>query len=321
MTFRYPTTHSSPFFGVPLLYLSVCFLVNYFTGVLDYESITGQRSQRDFNTAIGLPLFTTFFWITLRVQQQHVARIIMRYLTDNNVLSHFSMHRRRLAEKLIVHTYVAAIAGIFVTLVYIISEDLLVSGLSVKMAALYVMAFSFWFFFWLFMFQSLSTTHYLISHFTRPRATTSRELVGIRRVLILATENILFVLAAMAISPVFWFNISVPAIDACTLTFFASVMLIYLAYPVFKLHRAIRKRKEEILNSLIDALRFKYGTCSDAHGAKRLEITELEREIEAVEAVTPTYWGSFQFSKVMGVILLVPGSWLLIHHLQLLVFH
>ncbi|MBU2978419.1 hypothetical protein [Alteromonas sp. C1M14] len=320
MTFRYPTTHSSPFFGVPLLYLSVCFLINFFTGTLDYEAISDERSQRAFNTAIGIPLLTTFFWITIRVQQQHVASIVMRYLLENNALSHFSLHRERLAQKLITHTYIAAIASIFVTLVYIISEDLL-GIFTFRTMALYVMAFPFWFFFWLFMFQSLSSTHYLIGNFVAKPATSSQDLVAIKRVVVIATENTLFAITAMTITPIFWFNKAVPAIDACVLTFFSSVMLIYLALPAFKISKIMRAQKHDILNGLISSLRSMYASSKHTTPNNRQAIVEVEREIEAVEAVTTTYWGSFQFSKVMGVTLIVPASWLLIRQLGLLVLH
>lgn len=320
MNFRYPTTHSFSFFGVPLLYLFICYLINYFTGALDCDAISTERNQRAFNSAIGTPLLTTFFWITIRIQQQHVADLIMRHLLENNALSQFAIHRKRLAHKLINHTYIAAIAAIFITLVYIISEDLL-TIFTYRTIFLYIMSFPFWFFFCLFMFQSLSSTHYLIENFVAQDATSSNDLLTIKRVGVIAIENIVFVIAALAITPIFWFNKTVPAIDSCVLTFFSSVMLVYLVLPAFKINRIMRNKKQEILTTLISSLRSMYASHKHNQPENRQEIMKVEREIEAVEAVATTYWGTFQFSKVIGVTLLVPSSWLLIYHIQLFVFH
>ena len=260
-------------------------MINYLTGALDFPAVHDIRGQRDFNAALGMPLLTSFFWISLRVQQQQMAGAIMSYLLDKNALSLFAHHRARLASRLRQQIITSATLAISVTAIYIISEELVAFDLNAKVLVLDLIAVPFWFFFWLFLFQMVSSTHYMTRHFVSDIVETSAELKALKRVSVLSLENTMFGLTALVIIPVFWFNKDIPAIDLSILTIFSLTLVVYLFTPAYRIAGLIRTHKEHVINALTSGL----VAIHQQQEGDKLEAERryaLEREIEEVENIS-----------------------------------
>lgn len=316
--FNYPSTSAASFWHMPVLYFVVCCIANYFTGALDYQLINDFRAQRDFNAALGMPLLTTFFWISLRIQQQQMAGAIMSYLLDKNALSLFAQHRARLAVKLRHHILTSATLAISMTAVYIMSEELVAFDMNMQVLVLDLIAVPFWFFFWLFLFQMIYSTHYMMKHFIHINIATSSELKALKRVSLLSMENALFSITALIIIPVFWFKKDIPAIDLAIVTLFSSSLTVYLIMPAVKVYRLIGARKQKIMDQLTRGLTSIY--CEDESDRINHERRNaIQQEIEEVENITATPVTFEQCKRMLSVVFLIPASWMTLIYIEHLV--
>ena len=313
-----PWFSAASFWRMPVGYFLLCCCINYITGSLDYPAVHDVRGQRDFNAALGMPLLTCYFWISLRIQHQQMASAIMSYLLDKNALSLFAHHRAQLASKLRQQIITAATLAISVTAIYIISEDLVAFNLNPKVIVLDLLAVPFWFFFWLFLFQMVSSTHYMTRHFVTDRITNKAELKALKRVSVLAMENTFFSLTALVIIPVFWFNKDIPAIDLSILTIFSLSLTVYLFAPAYRIAGLINAQKHNLISELTAGLALGHQQSeSDRHYAERRY--SLEREIEEVENISSSPLPLDMTKWLVSVVMLVPVSWLALMYLERLV--
>ncbi|OFC71522.1 hypothetical protein [Alteromonas confluentis] len=316
--YNYPSSSASSFWRMPLSYFFICCVINYFTGALDLQTISDARGQRDFNAAVGMPLLTSFFWISLRVQQQQMASAIMSYLLDKNALSLFAQHRARLASKLRQQIITSATLAVSVTVVYIISEELVAFDLNAQVLVLDLIAVPFWFFFWLFLFQMVSSTQYITRHFITKIITTSGELKALRRISSLSVENTLFGLIALVIIPVFWFNTQIPAIDMFIVTIFSLSLIAYLFMPAYRIVGLISTQKQQVIDKLTVGLVAIHKV--EQHNKLEAERRHtLEREIEEVENISASPVPFELAKRLISVVMLVPASWMALLYLEHLV--
>ncbi len=315
--YNYPSSVAS-FWRMPVSYFFLCCIINYFTGALDFPAVHDVRGQRDFNAALGMPLLTSFFWISLRVQQQQMAGAIMSYLLDKNALSLFAHHRARLAARLRQQIITSATLAVSVTAIYIISEELVAFDLNAKVLILDLIAVPFWFFFWLFLFQMVSSTHYMTRHFVSDTIETSAELKALKRVSVLSLENTLFGLTALVIIPVFWFNKDIPAIDLSILTIFSLTLVVYLFTPAYRITGLIRTHKQHVIDTLTSGLVaiHQQQECDKLEAERRFA---LAREIEEVENISASPVPVDLARRLISVVVLVPGSWMALIYLEHLV--
>lgn len=300
-----------------MCYLALCFIANYLTGALDYYSISSDRAQRDFNCALGLPILTAFSWMSIRALQQRVASTIMRYLLDNNRLCEFAEHRDCLADNLRQHTITAATFAISFNSIYLIKEDLLAFDLAPKVLILDLISYPFWFFFWLFLFQLVASTHYMNKHFVKTAVQDLGALKALRRVASLAIENAMYGLMALIIAPVFWFNRQIPYVDIIMTTVFVTLLTVYVIWPALGAYRAIYHTKNAMFSNLSSAIN-KQLSVADSNTVA-WHTGSAQQDIEAV-ASTPSVPMNFrQLQRVLLVLSAIPLSWFIFMQLEHLV--
>lgn len=316
------TQYSAPtmaaFWRMPVCYFLLCCFVNTLTGALDYPAVNDMRSQREFNAAIGMPLLTCFFWSSLRIQQQQMASAIMSYLLDRNALSQFALHRGCLASRLRQQIMTSATLAILMTVLYIISADLVAFNMSVRMLVLDLIAVCFWFFLLLFLLQMVSSTQYMTKHFVCEYVTTAGELKALKRVSFFSLENMLFGVTALIVMPVFWFNTDVAIIDLSMLTVISLFLVIYLLKPAYSVYRLIRQNKQQVIDELTAGL----GAIHPHAIPVKIECERrqaIEREIEEVEHISPFPMTMGHSKRVIRVMMLIATSWMSLFYLEHLV--
>ena len=315
--YSYPTITTTSVWCAPVCYLALCFIANYLTGALDYYSISSDREQRDFNCALGLPILTAFGWMSIRAQQQRVASTIMRFLLDNNRLCEFSKHRDSLADNLRQHTITAATFAISFNSIYLINQDLLAIDLAPKVLILDLISYPFWFFFWLFLFQLLSSTHYMNKHFVKTVVQDLGALKALRHVASLAIENAMYGLMALIIAPIFWFNRPIPYVDIIMTTVFFTLLTVYVVWPAIGSFRAIYQTKNAMFSTLSSAINKQISPVYSNTPA--WNAVNAQHEIEAV-ASTPNVPANFrQLRRVLLVLSAIPFSWFIFMQLEHLV--
>ncbi|MBU3020235.1 hypothetical protein [Aestuariibacter sp. A3R04] len=292
-------------------------MANYLTGALDYYNIRSERDQRDFNCALGLPILTAFCWMSIRAQQQNVASTIMRYLLDNNRLCEFAEHRDRLSEKLRQHTITAATFAISFNSVYLISEELLAIDLAPKTLVLDLISYPFWFFFWLFLFQIVSSTRYMRTHFVQSVVLDVAALKALRRVASLAIENAMYGLIALIIAPVFWFNRSIPFVDIVMVIVFFTFLTVYVIWPAIEAYRAIGNTKHAMFASLSSMINQKIPPACSA--GSDINNVSAQQDIEVVASTSSIPTSFKQLRRVLLVLSSIPLSWFILMQLEQLV--
>ncbi len=84
---------------LPLLFVLACFTACYLAGSLDYRNIIDERSQRDFNAALGMPLIIGYLWLALRILHRRSGKRIADFLVQTNQLSQYRQHMTMLEKK------------------------------------------------------------------------------------------------------------------------------------------------------------------------------------------------------------------------------
>ena len=233
---------------LPLLFVLACFTVCYLAGSLDYRSIIDERSQRDFNAALGMPLIIGYLWLALRILHRRSGKRIADFLVQTNQLSQYSLHMKVLEEKLVRHVILAATLAIAITLVYLISEDLLAFNQPFSVLLLNIIAVPFWFFLFLFLMQSASFTRYLYKRLLLPNI--HQHFSYCKPICDLGISNVIFSLFLLLLMPVFWIGKSVPLIDGLILSATIAFMIVLLFMPVFKSVYLMRKLRNQSIQQI-----------------------------------------------------------------------
>jgi len=233
---------------LPLLFVLTCFTLCYLTGSLDYRIINDERSQRDFNAALGMPLLIGYLWQALRILHRRSGKRIADFLVQTNQLAQYSLHMKMLEKKLIHHVISAATLSIAITLVYLISEDLLAFNQPFSVLLLNIIAVPFWFFLFLFLMQSASFTRYLYKRLVLPNI--HQHFCYCKPICDLGVSNVIFSLLMLLLIPVFWIGKSVPLIDGLILSATTSIMIVLLFLPVFKTVYLLRKHRNQTIKQI-----------------------------------------------------------------------
>ncbi|QJR80955.1 hypothetical protein CA267_009275 [Alteromonas pelagimontana] len=319
---NYPSSPSSPLWLYPAGYIALSLCLSYFTGLLNLSGVDEPGAQRDFNAAVGMPLLTGYFWWAIRLLHQKVASTLMSYLLDQNALSHFSYHRLKLAKRWRNQKIAAFTIAVFLTAIYLLTEDLLAVTFSSEILVLNILAVPFWFFFWLFLFQITSSTQYVIKYCIHIETDSVSSLKALKRVSDLGVENIFYATVALAIIPVFWLNKDVPAIDVIILVIFTFSLVLYLFFPAFRVYQLIATNKSHIINSLDSEVATIYKTEVKEETQANLYIENLRRlqnKKEEVETLSKWPLNVQQCFRVALVIILVPSSWVTLSLLEHLI--
>ncbi|NVK56951.1 MAG: hypothetical protein HWE26_15215 [Alteromonadaceae bacterium] len=227
---------------LPLLFVLTCFVVNYATGALDYRNITSERSQRDFNAALGMPVVIGYLWVTLRIMHRRAANSIAEFLIKIHQVNEFKRHINVLERKLIRHIVLALALAILVTLIYLITEDLLAFNHPLSVLVLNIIAVPFWFLIFLFIMQSASLPRYLYRHLLLPNINGVDSICHSKLICDLGVNNIVWCLIMFALFPVFWLGKSIPIIDTVIFFVVLAALAILLFLPVFKMILLIKKQ-------------------------------------------------------------------------------
>lgn len=296
----------------PLAYLCFCLLLNSMTGALDFPVEGDVRAQRDFNAALAMPLLTAYFWFVIRLLHQNVASAIMGHLLSRASLSQFIDHREALGRRFFQHMILAAGISILLTAVYITNENLISLDLTPHVIVLDVMAVPFWFFFWLFLFQISSATHYVMREIIQEDNCDISYFRVLRQGAELGATNTLYALIGLALVPLFWFNKDVPAIDVFILVVFAGSLAFYLFWPVVSVHYQMQKTKHQALLSLesqIDVVCRRIAVSLEPDKNDHKQLQNLQHQKDNIEHVPTWVIEPRKARQMFGALLLVPLSW------------
>lgn len=217
---------------LPLIFVLACFMANYLAGSLDYRNIVDERSQRDFNAALGMPLMIGFLWLTLRILHRRSSKRIADFLVHINQLGQYEQHMKMLERKVIRHAVLAASLAIGTTLVYLITEDLLAINQPISVVLLNIISVPFWFFLFLFIMQSASFNRYLYKRLVLPNI--EEHFCYCKGLCDLGSSNVIFSILLLFLLPVFWIGREVPFIDFIIVFTCITFLIVVLFMPVFK---------------------------------------------------------------------------------------
>ncbi|GGF64360.1 hypothetical protein [Alteromonas lipolytica] len=233
---------------LPLLFVLGCFAANYMAGTLDYRNIVDERSQRDFNAALGMPLVIGFLWLALRILHRRSGQLIADFLVQINQLSQYENHMRALEMKLVRHVVVSASLAISITIGYLSIENLLALDQEIAIVLLNAIAVPFWFFLFLFVMQSASFTRYLYKRLVLPNI--EHHFCECKPICDLGCSNVIFSTFMFLLMPLFWLGKEIPVIDILMLFVVMVFMFSVLFLPVFKtLHLMRRHRIRSIIST------------------------------------------------------------------------
>lgn len=316
MNSQYPTKVDLPYWVFPSIYTVVCLLLNYFAGSLDFPATNTLREQRDFNAALGMPVVTGYLWLTVRLLHQRAAKSLVNYLLSQHRLADFSIHRQRLESRLLKHVIFAATLSLSVTLIYLTTENLLALDLALHVLLLNLMAVPFWFFIWLFVFQIIFITRYVIRHFVGKTQFDLYELRKLKPISDLVLTNTVFAMAILAITPVFWYRVPVPFIDIIILTVLMVALVVYVFWPVLRMRQLVKKQKAVVVDNLNNQMQQLFENNSrdqqldDDARLRKLEV--LQNQKEDVYSLSEWPLDLPQVIKVIIVSTLLPLSWLVL---------
>ena len=313
----YNPGHFSWFF--PALYFLVCVAVLEATGLFSDLYVSEHRLQRDINAAIGLPLLTAYFWLTVRLINKQLASTILGVLLKKNTLAQFARHRRYLAGRFRQHIIQCAVISLSLTTLYIVSEDLLAAGQPLHVFVLDIVAYPYWFFFWLFLYQSVSGTRYVTRRLIGGRPDNLKDIDDLKVVADFGLTNCSYAMVGVSLLPVFWMNTTVPPIDLLILSLFLGILFTYLFIPVVKVHRLIKHMKQRHLSRIDTQISACLREGKDK--GKTLEAIELlESEREIIESVSVWPVRPEQVKRLAGTTALVPTSWLILWAVETMTF-
>ena len=101
----------------PLLFVIVCLSLNYLAGSLDLAYVVDERSQRDFNAALGMPLIIGYLWLAIRIMHRRAGRRIADFLVSVRRVDEYPQHIKKLEKKLITQVVIASALAISITMI------------------------------------------------------------------------------------------------------------------------------------------------------------------------------------------------------------
>lgn len=239
---------------LPFLFVIACLLANNWAGSLDITNVIDERSQRDFNAALGMPVMIGYLWLTLRVLHRRAAQRIGDFLVCANRLSEYETHLKALEKKLVRQVIIASALSISITMVYLVAENLLALDQKISVLLLNAMAIPFWFFLFLFLMQSASFTRYLYRRLVVPNVTINNNFCDCKQLCDLGISNVVFCLMMFLFLPIFWLGKPVPLIDVLILLAMILFLILLLFFPVIKTVLLIRQHRNRCIEEVEDSI-------------------------------------------------------------------
>lgn len=238
----------------PLLFVIVCLSLNYVAGTLDLAYVVDERSQRDFNAALGMPLIIGYLWLAIRIMHRRAGKRIADFLVRVKRIDEYPQHIQRLEKKLVTQVVIASTLAVSVTMIYLVTEGLLALDLKPAIILLNAIAVPFWFFLFLFIMQSASFTRYLHRHLVLPSITKDTNFSHCKALCDLGLSNVSLALMMLMLVPIFWMGKPVPVIDLLILLVMIIFMLTWLFLPVIKTLRLMRKYRAKNISCIEAAI-------------------------------------------------------------------
>lgn len=297
----------------PLLFVIVCLSLNYFAGSLQLAYVVDERSQRDFNAALGMPLVIGYLWLAIRIMHRRAGRRIADFLVSVRRVDEYPQHIKKLEKKLVTQVVIASTLAISITMIYLTTEGLLALDLKPAILLLNAMAVPFWFFLFLFMMQSASFTRYLYRHLVLPSITRETNFSHCKALCDLGLSNVSLALLMLMLVPIFWLGKPIPAIDLMILMVMAVFLLTLLFLPVLKtlwLMRTYRAKNIESIELAIENLLLEKHA---GHSNERIsaQLNKLNQQLEDMRQFSCWPRDIVQNIKIFLVSAGVPATWLL----------
>lgn len=297
----------------PLLFVIVCLSLNYLAGSLDLAYVVDERSQRDFNAALGMPLIIGYLWLAIRIMHRRAGRRIADFLVSVRRVDEYPQHIKKLEKKLITQVVIASALAISITMIYLTTEGLLALDLKPAIILLNAIAVPFWFFLFLFIMQSASFTQYMYRHLVLPSITRETNFSHCKALCDLGLSNVSLVLMMLMLVPIFWLGKPIPVIDLLILMVMIVFMLALLFLPVLKtlwLMRTYRAKNIASIETAIEAILVKRrsGLNNERTAA---QLYRLNQQLEDMRQFSCWPRDIVQNIKIFIVSAGVPTSWLL----------
>lgn len=239
---------------LPFTFVIGCLIANYWAGSLDLRNVVDERSQRDFNAALGMPVMIGYLWLTLRILHRRAAQRIGDFLVSVNRLFEYSNHLKALEKKLVRQVILAATLSISITMIYLVAENLLALDQKPSVLLLNAMAIPFWFLLFLFLMQSASFTRYLYRRLVVPNVTMNGNFCDCKNLCDLGISNVVFCLMLFLFLPVFWLGKPVPLIDVLLIMMVLLFLILLLFFPVLKTILLIRQHRNKCIKEVEQAI-------------------------------------------------------------------
>ena len=297
----------------PLLFVIVCLSLNYFAGSLQLAYVVDERSQRDFNAALGMPLVIGYLWLAIRIMHRRAGRRIADFLVSVRRVDEYPQHIKKLEKKLITQVVIASTLAISITMIYLTTEGLLALDLKPAILLLNAMAVPFWFFLFLFMMQSASFTRYLYRHLVLPSITRETNFSHCKALCDLGLSNVSLALLMLMLVPIFWLGKPIPVIDLLILMVMAVFLLALLFLPVLKtlwLMRTYRAKNIESIELAIENLLLEK-RAGQSNERSSAQLYKLNQQLEDMRQFSCWPRDIVQNIKIFLVSAGVPATWLL----------
>tara|TARA_Y100001936_G_scaffold245976_1_gene289010 strand:+ start:173 stop:1123 length:951 start_codon:yes stop_codon:yes gene_type:complete len=297
----------------PLLFVIVCLSLNYLAGSLDLAYVVDERSQRDFNAALGMPLIIGYLWLAIRIMHRRAGRRIADFLVSVRRVDEYPQHIKKLEKKLITQVVIASALAISITMIYLTTEGLLALGLKPAIILLNAIAVPFWFFLFLFIMQSASFTRYMYRHLVLPSITRETNFSHCKALCDLGLSNVSLALMMLMLVPIFWLGKPIPVIDLLILMVMVVFMLALLFLPVLKtlwLMRTYRAKNIASIETAIEAILVKRRSGLN-NERTAVQLNQLNQQLEDMRQFSCWPRDIVQNIKIFLVSAGVPATWLL----------
>ena len=230
----------------PVALLCVLLTVHIFVGSISIE-ISSNDAQRDFNTALGISLITSYLLFAIRYIHQNVAHNLNVVLAVNKQYEGFYYHRSKIAGKFKQHLIWSASFGFIMPIIYMISEGVISRINEPEVFFIAVTAIPFWSLIMLFFLQILTNNRYVISLSDQAQSVGLANQITVQHnVLRFGLTSAFISLFAMAIMPVFWINQPVHLLDTVAIIIFGIGFSFVVLWPMVKVIRRLRSLSRQL---------------------------------------------------------------------------
>jgi hypothetical protein len=290
----------------PVALLCVLITVHILVGTISIP-IPSINAQRDFNTALGISLSTSYFLFAIRYIHRKVAQNLDKILEINRQYQSFYYHRSEISRKFKQHLIWSTSIGFIMPIVYMVAEGVITRINEPEVFFIAVTAIPFWVLTSLFFLQILTTNQYLrtLSKVVKSES-LSRQIPVLQNLLTFGLTTAFTYLFAMAIMPVFWINQPIHASDITVVFIFGASFSLVVLWPMLQLIRNLKSLSQRLIEANEKEITTLIQSTDSYKASRRIE--ELLNEIERYKA--PLTRG--HALHLIFCFLPIPFSWLLL---------